>query len=95
MQGNLNIYDVIFSFLFFMKTTTKEKILLVLLICLGIFILLVNRGKTAHVSFIRCASIFMYGQEQEGIINAIIGMFNRISIPTNTNKTKSNIYSKL
>ena len=51
--GVISIFMIfIFSFLFFMKTSTKEKILLVLLICLGIFILLVNRGKTAYVSFI-------------------------------------------
>ena len=51
--GVISIFMIfIFSFLFFMKTTTKQKILLVLLVCLGVFILLVNRGKTAYVSFV-------------------------------------------
>ncbi len=42
----------LFSYLFFVRIQKTEELFIALLICTGIFILLVNRGKTAYISFI-------------------------------------------
>ena len=62
----------IFSKIFFNIKSKKELILLILIVLLSIFILLVNRGKTAYVSFLPGMLYLSYKKSKKAVVILIL-----------------------